>query len=535
MFCGLNYQFWKVRMRIFIESIDRGVRDAIVNGPYVPKMLIDNVYVDKPWCDWIGDESRKAQYASVAKNIITSSLNLDEFFKVSQCTSAKEMWDVLEVTREGTSDVKRARKHALIQEYELFRMKPGETLAKVQKRFTHVVNHLIGLYKVFNKEKLNIKILKCLDKSWQPKVTAFSKTRDLSTLTSAALFGKLREYELEMIRFNEQENGDRKQKGIALKSVVQKEDSDDECSSSCSETETLMLLTRKFSKFLKKKVKEKSQPFKRFNNKKIDNSTNITCFGCGKQGHIKMNCPNQAPKKTASEKRYVKNKKQRRAYIASEDNDTSFSSSLDKEEETNLCMMAGHESDSSVSSSISFTHENYSTLLNAFKETHEEANCLNLSNNRLKGLNSWLENRAKQLEEELQNMKIDFESLDMIYKSSSSNCSQNGKVTNCENCEVLQGKVNYLIKIVSKLSMGTTNLNALLGSQNCVFNKASIGFQDGLPKKVKKFSSFFYHGSISYSSLVTCFYCLERGHTIRRCRTRLYYLPKVMDEGPSKV
>jgi len=25
MFCGLNYQFWKVRMRIFIESIDRGV------------------------------------------------------------------------------------------------------------------------------------------------------------------------------------------------------------------------------------------------------------------------------------------------------------------------------------------------------------------------------------------------------------------------------------------------------------------------------------------------------------------------------
>ena len=87
-------------------------------------------------------------------------------------------------------------------------------------------------------------------------------------------------------------------------------------------------------------------------------------------------------------------------------------------------------------------------------------------------------------------------------------------------------KVNYLIKIVSKLSMGTENLNALLGSQDCVFNKAGIGFQEGFPKKVKKFSSFFYHGSTSYSSPVTCFYCLERGHTVRRCRTRLYYLPK---------
>jgi len=177
MFCGLNYQFWKVRMRIFIESIDHGVWDAIVNRPYVPKVLVDNVYVHKPWCDWISDESRKAQYDSVAKNIITSSLNLDELFRVSQCKLAKEMWDILEVTHEGTSDVKRERKHALIQEYELFRMKLGETIAKVQKLFTHIVNHLIGLGKVFDKEELNIKILKCLDRSWQPKVIAISETK----------------------------------------------------------------------------------------------------------------------------------------------------------------------------------------------------------------------------------------------------------------------------------------------------------------------------------------------------------------------
>jgi len=48
---------------------------------------------------------------------------MDEFFRVSQCKNTKEMWDVLEVTHEGTNEVKRARKHALIQEYELFKMK----------------------------------------------------------------------------------------------------------------------------------------------------------------------------------------------------------------------------------------------------------------------------------------------------------------------------------------------------------------------------------------------------------------------------
>jgi len=57
------------------------------------------------------------------------------------------MWDVLEVTHEGTNNMKRARKHALIQEYELFRMQPGELIADVQKRFTHIVNHLIRLGK----------------------------------------------------------------------------------------------------------------------------------------------------------------------------------------------------------------------------------------------------------------------------------------------------------------------------------------------------------------------------------------------------
>jgi len=39
-------------------------------------------------------------------------------------------------------------------------MQQGETIVYVQKRCTHIVNHLIGLGKVFDKEELNIKTLK---------------------------------------------------------------------------------------------------------------------------------------------------------------------------------------------------------------------------------------------------------------------------------------------------------------------------------------------------------------------------------------
>ena len=117
-------------MKIFMESIDMGIWDVVANGSFVPMQVVKEETVKKPWSG-SETERKKAQYDSLAKNIITSALNMDEFFRVSQCNSAKEMWEVLEVTHEGTNDVKRSRKHSLIQQYELFRMKSEESIAGV--------------------------------------------------------------------------------------------------------------------------------------------------------------------------------------------------------------------------------------------------------------------------------------------------------------------------------------------------------------------------------------------------------------------
>jgi len=102
-------------MKIFVESIDRGIWDAIINFPFVPKLEKDDIFIEKPWSQWTKIENKKAQYDCIAKNIITFALNSDEFFRVSQFASAKEMWDILEVTHEGITNVKRERKHAWIQ------------------------------------------------------------------------------------------------------------------------------------------------------------------------------------------------------------------------------------------------------------------------------------------------------------------------------------------------------------------------------------------------------------------------------------
>ena len=68
----------------------------------------------------------------------------------------------------------------------------GENICDVQKRFTHIVNHLLALGKTFDKEELNIKILKSLNMTWQPKVTVISESKDLTSMNISTLFGKLR-------------------------------------------------------------------------------------------------------------------------------------------------------------------------------------------------------------------------------------------------------------------------------------------------------------------------------------------------------
>ena len=166
--------------------------------------------------------------------------------------------------------MKRAGKHALIQEYKLFKMQKGESITKVQKRFTHIVNHLMGVGKELDKEELYIQVLKCLDRNWQPKVIAISESKDLSIIITAALFGKLREHEIEMQRLSELETSEKKVKSIALKASSKKSDETEEEVAKSSDNENLNLLVKKFGKYLKRKDNIGNQ--RRYNSKQNDSS-----------------------------------------------------------------------------------------------------------------------------------------------------------------------------------------------------------------------------------------------------------------------
>jgi len=198
------------------------------------------------------------QYNLKAKNIITSALGMDEYFRVSNCKNAKEMWDTLSVTHEGTTNVKRSRINTLTHEYELFRMNQNETIQDMKKRFTHIVNHLASLGKIFPNEDLINKVLRCVSKEWQPKKTAITESRDLTNMSLATLFGKLQEHEMELMRLNQHEEIDKKKKGITLKasSSIQ-EGSDKEDLNEIEEDDDFSFFVKRFNKFLRNKENQR--------------------------------------------------------------------------------------------------------------------------------------------------------------------------------------------------------------------------------------------------------------------------------------
>ncbi|XP_073220687.1 uncharacterized protein [Cicer arietinum] len=108
-FNGAAYMYWKERMLIFLEACSLDILEAVIDGPFVPTIAgTSDSSIPKPRSDWFEDDKEKVGYNAKAKNIITSALSADEFFRVSNCKTAKEIWDTLQQTHEGTTNVKRA-------------------------------------------------------------------------------------------------------------------------------------------------------------------------------------------------------------------------------------------------------------------------------------------------------------------------------------------------------------------------------------------------------------------------------------------
>ena len=90
------------------------------------------------------------------------------------CKSAEQIWDLLGVTHEGTSEVNRSKIDLLMSKYERFVMEPRESIEEMFIRFINITNELVSLGRHIPTDEQVKKILRNLpqDERWRAKVTA---------------------------------------------------------------------------------------------------------------------------------------------------------------------------------------------------------------------------------------------------------------------------------------------------------------------------------------------------------------------------
>ena len=190
LFNGLDYTYWKTRMRVFLISMNLDLWNIVENGFQLPS---------KPMNEWSDLEKKYFSLNAKAMNALFCALDKNEFNRISMCETAFDIWRTLEITHEGTSRVKDSKVNILLHDFELFRMQPSETIGDMYTRFTDVVNNLRVLGKSFSNFDLVSKILRSLPKRWDPKITAIQETKNLNDFSLEELIGSLMTYEMTLL------------------------------------------------------------------------------------------------------------------------------------------------------------------------------------------------------------------------------------------------------------------------------------------------------------------------------------------------
>ncbi|GAV57971.1 zf-CCHC domain-containing protein, partial [Cephalotus follicularis] len=98
----------KAKMTIVIPALDFNLWDIIIDGPELPHFISqEGIKTLKPRSSYSDDDRKKVQLNAKDKHAIICPSISNEFNRVSSCSTAKQMWDRLEVTYEGTNQILR--------------------------------------------------------------------------------------------------------------------------------------------------------------------------------------------------------------------------------------------------------------------------------------------------------------------------------------------------------------------------------------------------------------------------------------------
>nr|XP_010318127.1 uncharacterized protein LOC104646422 [Solanum lycopersicum] len=215
-FNGHFYSWWKVRMHDFLMAEDSEVWDIVLDGPFIT--MIEEKDGEKtrlvPKLRQKYDEAdrKKIKKGYEAKTILVFGIGPDDLNRVSACESAKETWDCLKTTHEGTEQ-----------------MKEGENIHEMFTKLSSITNELRSLVEPISMSKQVMKVLRILPKSWESTVDSITEAKDLKVLTMNALIGNLKTHEMNQ-KHDQSKKEVKKDKSLMLKYKSEEDSSDDDMS-----------------------------------------------------------------------------------------------------------------------------------------------------------------------------------------------------------------------------------------------------------------------------------------------------------------
>ena len=185
VFDGTNFNYWKVRVTAYLQSLGTEVWDIVETGYTFPSATPT-------------DPAEKKKYETNAKAVSTllGCISQSEFMKVMHYKSAKEIWDKIVTSYEGDDQVKRAKLQTLRIKYENLRMYNDESVANYFLRVDEIVNCMQHLGEEIKEAVVVEKVLRSLPPMFESKFSAIEEKENLQNLTISQLHEIITTYEM---------------------------------------------------------------------------------------------------------------------------------------------------------------------------------------------------------------------------------------------------------------------------------------------------------------------------------------------------
>ena len=133
--------------------------------------------------EWDRSDNEASQNNARAMYSIFNAISANEFRRIAICTSAKEAWDILQVTHEGTNVVKVSKFQILTSRFETIKMEDHENFGKFHAKLMDIVNFSFNLGELIPNSKVVRKILRSFPERFRAKVIAIKESKDVDSLT----------------------------------------------------------------------------------------------------------------------------------------------------------------------------------------------------------------------------------------------------------------------------------------------------------------------------------------------------------------